>query len=201
MKGLLPGISEWSWFSEEKQIDFNGHFLNVGEHRILVDPPPMTSSEIAQIRHSGQLDYILLTNRDHVRETATYQKEFQCRLYVPEIDAPEMSVTPDEVYRDQELLPGGIWVIQLSDQKSKGESALFIQQGKGVLIVGDAILGKPAGSVCMLPAEKYADVDKAREGLRRLLKYNFDSLLVGDGASILTGAKPIVEQALGFAHE
>jgi len=48
----------------------------------------------------------------------------------------------------------------------------------------------------MLPAEKYADVDKAREGLRRLLKYNFDSLLVGDGASILTGAKPIVEQAL-----
>ena len=196
MKGLLPGISEWSWFSEEKQIDFNGHFLHVGEHRILVDPPPMTSSEIAQVKHSGQLDYILLTNRDHEREAAIYQKEFHCRLYVPESDAPEMTVTPDEVYRDQELLPGGIWAIHLSDQKSKGESALFIQQGKGILIVGDALLGKPNGSVSMLPAEKYADAVKAREGLRRLLKYNFDSLLVGDGASILTGAKPIVEQAL-----
>lgn len=196
MKALLPGISSWSWFSEEKQIDFNGHFLHVGEHRIIVDPPPMPSSVVAQIKHSGQVDYILLTNRDHVREAENYQKEFGCRLYVPESDASEMSVKPDEVYRDQELLPGGIWAIHLSDQKSKGESALFIQQGKGVLIVGDAILGKPAGSVCMLPAEKYADAEKAREGLRRLLKYNFDSLLVGDGESILTGAKPVVERAL-----
>jgi glyoxylase-like metal-dependent hydrolase (beta-lactamase superfamily II) len=196
MKPLLPGISEWSWFSEEKQLAFNGHFLHVGEHRILVDPPTMTSSEIAQVKHSGQVDYILLTNRDHEREAATYQQEFHCRIYVPENDASEMKVTPDEVYRDQDLLPGGIWSIQLADQKSKGESALFIQQGKGVLIVGDALLGKPAGSVCMLPAEKYTNVEKAREGLRRLLKYNFDALLVGDGKSILTGAKPIVEQVL-----
>ena len=73
---------------------------------------------------------------------------------------------------------------------------MFIQQGKGVLIVGDALIGKPAGSVRLLPAERYADVGKAREGLRRLLKYNFDSLLVGDGASILTGAKPAVERLL-----
>jgi len=196
MKTVLPGISEWSWFSQEKQIDFNGHFLHVGEHRILVDPPPLPPTEIARIRQNGQVDYILLTNRDHEREAATYQKEFQCRLYVPERDAPEMTVAPDEVYRDQELLPGGIWAIQLSDQKSNGESALFIQQGQGILIVGDALLGKPPGSVCMLPAEKYADVDKAREGLQRLLKYNFDALLVGDGASIFNGAKPIVERAL-----
>jgi hypothetical protein len=48
----------------------------------------------------------------------------------------------------------------------------------------------------MLPAEKYADAAKAREGLRRLLKYNFDTLLVGDGASILNGARQAVEQAL-----
>ena len=33
MKPLLPGISEWSWFSEEKQIDFNGHFLHINDHR------------------------------------------------------------------------------------------------------------------------------------------------------------------------
>jgi hypothetical protein len=50
--------------------------------------------------------------------------------------------------------------------------------------------------VSLLPAEKYADVTKAREGLRRLLKYNFDSLLVGDGVSILTGAKQAVERLL-----
>ncbi|MEC4672848.1 MAG: hypothetical protein VST68_01540 [Nitrospirota bacterium] len=196
MKALLPGISAWSWFSEEKQIDFNGHFLNVGEHKILVDPPPMTALDQNQVRHGGQIDYILLTNRDHLREAVPYKQEFKCRVYVPEKDAPEMDIKADQTYADGELLPGGIWAIQLADQKSPGESALFIQQGKGVMIVGDALWGKPAGSVCLLPAEKYPDIQKAREGLRRLLKYDFDTLLVGDGTSIMNGAKPIVEQAL-----
>ncbi len=137
-----------------------------------------------------------MTNRDHAREAVKYQAEFRCQLQVPEADAPQMDLKPTKTFKDGELLTGGIWVIHLQDQKSPGESALFIQQGKGVLIVGDALIGKPSGSVSLLPAEKYADAGKAREGLHRLLKYNFDSLLVGDGASILTGAKQAVERLL-----
>ena len=196
MKPILPGIATWSWFSEEKQLNFNGHLLDVGEHRILVDPPPLSDDDLSKLRTAGQVDYILLTNRDHERECATYQEALQTRVYVPQADAPEMSVTSDKTFVDGELLPGGIWVIHLSNQKSPGESALFLQQGRGILIVGDALLGKPAGAVSMLPAEKYADPAKAREGLRRLLKYDFDSLLVGDGTSILAGAKAVVAQAL-----
>ncbi len=196
MKPILPGIATWSWFSEEKQLNFNGHLLDVGEHRILVDPPPLADADLSKLTSAGQVDYILLTNRDHERESATYKDTLKTRVYVPQADAPEMSVTPDKTFVDGELLPGGIWVVQLSNQKSPGESALFIQQGRGILIVGDALLGKPEGSVSILPDGKYTDPAKAREGLRRLLKYNFDSLLVGDGTSILTGAKAIVAQAL-----
>jgi glyoxylase-like metal-dependent hydrolase (beta-lactamase superfamily II) len=194
MKNLLPGIWQWSWFSAEKQLDFNGLFLTVGEHRILIDPPPMTGEASSTILRNGSVDYIIVTNRDHVREAARYQGEFHCQLQVPEADATQMDLKSTKTFKDGELLPGGIWVIQLKDQKSPGESALFIPQGKGVLIVGDALIGKPAGFVRMLPDEKYTDVTKAREGLRRLLKYNFDSLLVGDGVSILTGAKQAVER-------
>ena len=197
MKQILPGIWQWSWFSEEKKLDFNGLLLTIGEHRILVDPPPMAAEDLTQAKRGGQVDYILITNRDHEREAAALQKEFRCQVWVPAVDAPQMAITPDKTYKDGELLAGGIWAVQLSDQKAPGESALFIQQGKGILIVGDALIGKPPGSVGMLPAEKYADAAKAKEGLKRLLKYNFDTLLVGDGASILTGAKPIVEKFLG----
>lgn len=196
MKQLLPGIWQWSWFSEEKQLDFNGLFLTVGEHRILIDPPPMTDEARSVVQRNGPVDYIVVTNRDHTREAARYQGEFRCQLYVPEADAPQMDLKPTKTFKDGELLAGGIWVIQLKDQKSPGESALFIPQGKGVLIVGDALIGKPVGSVNLLSAEKYADVGKAREGLRRLIKYNFDGLLVGDGVSILTGAKQAVERLL-----
>jgi hypothetical protein len=65
-----------------------------------------------------------------------------------------------------------------------------------VLIVGDALIGKPAGAVSMLAADKYADAAKAKEGLQRLLKYQFESLLVGDGTSILAAAKQPVERLL-----
>ncbi|ULA61002.1 MAG: hypothetical protein LZF60_280038 [Nitrospira sp.] len=196
MKQLLPGIWQWSWFSDEKQLDFNGLFLTVGEHKIVIDPPPLTSEASTLIRRQGALDYIIVTNRDHLREAAAYQAEFRCQLQVPEADASQMDVKPTKTYKDGELLPGGIWAIQLKDQKSPGESALYIQQGKGVLIVGDALIGKPAGALSLLPSERYGDVAKAKEGLRRLLKYNFDSILVGDGASIIFGAKQAVEHAL-----
>ena len=196
MKQLLPGIWQWSWFSEEKQLDFNGLFLAVGEHKIVIDPPPMTAEASTLIRRQGALDYIIVTNRDHLREAATYQAEFRCQLQVPEVDASQMDVKPTKTYKDGELLPGGIWAIQLKDQKSPGESALYIQQGKGVLIVGDALIGKPAGALSLLPSERYGDIAKAKEGLRRLLKYNFDSILVGDGASIIFGAKQAVEHLL-----
>ena len=196
MKQLLPGIWQWSWFSDEKHLDFNGLFLTVGEHRILVDPPPMTAADVQQVQRGGRLDYILITNRDHLREAAAYKAQFACQLWLPEVDAPQMDVKPDKMYKDGELLSGGIWAVHLQNQKSPGECALFIQHGKGIMIVGDALIGKPPGSVSMLPPEKYADPVKARDGLRRLLKYHFDTLLVGDGASILSGAKVIVETSL-----
>ncbi len=196
MKQLFPGIWQWSWFSQDKQLDFNGLLLTVGEHRIVGDPPPMTPDDREQIKRGGPIDYIIVTNRDHEREAATYQAEFRCQLQVPEADAPEMQLKPNKTFRDGELLPGGIWVVHLQDQKSPGECALFIQQGKGILIVGDALIGKPPGSLSLLPAEKYADAAKAKEGIRRLLKYNFDAILVGDGVSVLSGAKQAVERVV-----
>ncbi|MGE3979305.1 MAG: hypothetical protein AB7F94_17225 [Nitrospira sp.] len=196
MKQILPDIWQWSWFSDEKQLDFNGLLLVIGEHKILVDPPPMTAEARAVVRRYEPMDYIIITNRDHIREAAAYQSELKCQLRVPEADAAQMDVKPTKTYKDGELLPGGIWAIHLREQKSPGESALFIERGRGVLILGDALIGKPPGAVHMLPGEKYADLAKAKEGLRRLLKYNFDSLLVGDGSSILVGGKQQVEQLL-----
>lgn len=196
MKQILPGIWQWSWFSDEKQLDFNGLLLMVGEHKLLIDPPPMSDEARAMVRRHAPIDYILITNRDHLREASTYQLEFGCQLYLPEADAALMETKATRTYKDGELLPGGIWAVHLKDQKSPGESALFIDKGRGILIVGDALIGQPPGAVRLLPSEKYADVDKAKEGLRRLLKYDFDSLLVGDGVSILTGAKRQVAQLL-----
>lgn len=200
LKAILPGIWQWSWYSEEKKIDFNGHYLVVGEHRILVDPPPLSDEDKAQLRRDGRPDYIILTNRDHTRDAQTLKDEFGCRLYVPEVDAPQMTdVKPDKTYRDGELLPGGVWAIQLRDQKSPGESALYLERAPGILIVGDALIGKTPGELSMLLPDKYPDPKKAHEGLKRLLNYKFDVVLVGDGYSIQKGGKAAVEHVVNFS--
>ncbi len=196
MKTLAPGIQQWSFFSQEKQLNFNGLLLTVNDHCILVDPPPMEAADRTAILKGHAVDYILLTNRDHVREAEGCRRDFKAKVYAPEADAPLMEIPVDKTYKDGELLPGGLWVIHLKDMKSPGESALFLDMGKGYLIVGDALIGRPAGQLNLLPAEKFADVNKAKASLTRLLKYNFDAILVGDGTSILAGAKEAVRRAI-----
>ena len=61
---------------------------------------------------------------------------------------------------------------------------------------GPVLIGRQAGQLNLLPAEKFADVNKAKASLTRLLKYNFDAVLVGDGTSILAGAKEAVRRAI-----
>jgi glyoxylase-like metal-dependent hydrolase (beta-lactamase superfamily II) len=196
MKQIAPGIEQWSFFSEEKQVDFNGLLLKVNDHCILVDPPPLDAADRVVVRKGPSVDYIVVTNRDHLRDSESCRRDFRAKIYVPAGDAPEMNITPDKTYQDGELLPGGLWVIHLGAMKSPGESALFLDRGKGILILGDALIGKPAGRLSLLPAEKLPDVPKAKQCLERLLKYNFDMVLVGDGASILTGAKEAVRRAI-----
>jgi glyoxylase-like metal-dependent hydrolase (beta-lactamase superfamily II) len=196
MKTVAPGIQQWSFFSQDKQLDFNGLLLTVNDHCILVDPPSMDAADRTAILKGRTVDYILLTNRDHVREAQACRREFKAKVYAPETDAPLMEIAIDKTYKDGELLPGGLWVIHLRDMKSPGESALFLDKGKGYLILGDSLIGKPPGQLTLLSADKFADVSKAKASLTRLLKYNFDAVLVGDGTSILTGAKEAVRRAI-----
>jgi glyoxylase-like metal-dependent hydrolase (beta-lactamase superfamily II) len=85
----------------------------------------------------------------------------------------------------------------LDYQKSPGETALYMAEQK-IIIVGDALIGKVPGQVNMLPSEKYKDFTKAKAGLKELLKYEFETLLVGDGESILKDAKEAVVKFLAI---
>ncbi|MBV9149119.1 MAG: cupin domain-containing protein [Candidatus Eremiobacteraeota bacterium] len=65
-----------------------------------------------------------------------------------------------------------------------------------MILVGDAVIGSPRGSLSLLPDQKYGDVRKAALGLRRLLAFQPEILLVGDGASIFSGATKLLAELL-----
>src|SRR5437870_12633707 len=104
MKTIAPGIQQWSFFSQEKQLNFNGLLLTVNDHCILVDPPPMETPDRTAILKGYAVDHILLTHRDHVREAEACRGDFLAKAYAPEAEAPSLETPVDKSYRDGELL-------------------------------------------------------------------------------------------------
>jgi glyoxylase-like metal-dependent hydrolase (beta-lactamase superfamily II) len=83
--------------------------------------------------------------------------------------------------------------------KSRGEIALH-DRLRRLLIIGDAVIGNPAGRLSILPERVIDDPADLRASVARLLELDFDALLVGDGVSIRAGAKErLTELVASFA--
>ncbi len=89
----------------------------------------------------------------------------------------------------------GAFVLALQNQKTAGEFALHFPTQRMVL-VGDAVIGSPAGALSLLPDQRYADVRAAALSLRRLLAVQPEILLLGDGASLYCGATKLLAALL-----
>jgi glyoxylase-like metal-dependent hydrolase (beta-lactamase superfamily II) len=192
LKESLPNVWTWSFFSEEKKINFNGLLIFNDGLWVLIDPPP-ASPEILNEIGQKKIAAIFLTNSDHERMSPDCKRMTGAPLWIHENDAPSLEeVKADRLFRDGDLLPGGFQVIHLQDQKTPGESAFYLEERR-ILILGDALIGPQSGKLRNLPPEKYADFSKARQGLRRLLEIDFDALFIGDGFSIPKGGRALVE--------
>ena len=198
MKEIIPDIFTWHEFSKEKQLNFNGYLLIWEGESVLIDPPRMSEKNFALMEtlvgknSNHPLNTILITNIHHERECDKFRRIFGAKIWINENDSSGLEVTADETFKDGDRLPCGLVALNIENQKSPGESALFLEK-RGVMIVGDALIGKIPGKVNMLPPDKYRDPVLAKKRLNKILDYDFDILLVGDGESILENAKEAVK--------
>ncbi len=195
MKEIVPGIYSWSWFSEEKAMDFNGFFVRASGAAVIVDPPPYQNEDLHHMEQLGAPQAIVITNRHHIRKSRELAAHFRIPIQIHEADAALVEPRPERTFKDGDVLAAGVTAIGVPDSKSPGETALHVPWSN-TLILGDALIGKPAGSLSLLPASKFKDTDKAREGLRRLLEIPFETILVGDGTSILRRGKEALQEFL-----
>lgn len=194
---LTPSIRYWSRFSEEKGIDFNGTIVRAADTTVLVDPVPMSAEQITELRGEGLPSAIIVTNQDHRRAAADLRDAFGgAPIWIHETDREMLGCESDRVFVDGDLLPGGLTALGLPAMKSPGESALYLAADGGAWIVGDAIIGRPAGGLALLPMEKIADPAAARQSLARLLERPFDALMLGDGQPFATGGRAALERFL-----
>ena len=194
MKRLMHSdIYSWSIFSEMRQIDFNGHLWVRPEGNILIDPVPMIDSDRDQLMALGGAAWIVITNRDHEREAEKFRELTSARIVAHEADAGECAAKVDRSLTDGEELVPGLTAIHLRYGKSAGEIALYFSE-RGIVLSGDLIVGAPMGRLSLLADDKLEDPAKAALEIRKILALSFDTILVGDGHSILQdGRRQLVE--------
>ena len=188
MRELLPGIFTWAWLSEPHGYNFNGHFLELSDGNLCIDPVDAPPEVVAELARRG-VSRILLTNRNHVRDANRVRSRTNARTAIHAADAGYARGQQAEI--DDELRPGeriGPLTVIGVPGKSPGEVALH-WPARRILIVGDAIIGTPPNACSLLREKVMDDPPRLRASVRALLELDFDTLLVGDGVPLLTGAK------------
>ena len=188
MREVVSGIFTWPWFSEPHGYNFNGHLVRHPEGNLCVDPVEPTEEDLVELARYG-VSRILLTNRNHSRAANLVRGRTGARTAIHPADAVHARGEGTEI--DDELRLGdkiGPFVVVGVPGKSPGEVALHWPERK-LLIVGDAVIGKPPGHCGLLPEKVMDDPPRLRASVRALLALDFDTLLVGDGEPILLGAK------------
>ena len=188
MQDLVSDILTWPWFSEPHGYNFNGHLVHHPDGNICIDPVEPTAEDTDALVRDG-VAWIVLTNRNHSRAANQVRASTGARTIIHADDADH--ARSQETDLDDALVVGGtVGPLEVVDAsgKSPGEVALFWRD-RGILIVGDAIIGNPPGQCGLLPERVMDDPARLRRNLRKLLDLDFDILLVGDGASILRNAK------------
>ena len=174
IKSLFPYIFQWVEFSKEKQLNFNGYLLFHHHEAVIIDPPELSKKGLDELnlklnQNKGfPLKGILLTNMHHVRSSQNLKELYSIPIYINKDDAKGLDVPPDKTFKDGDNLFCNLKSIQLKNQKSLGETAFYLES-KNLLIVGDALIGKPKGKVSILPDEKYEDPVQTKESLKILL--------------------------------
>ncbi len=204
MQEILPGILTWGATYEDKPWDLNGYAIRLDTGTVLVDPPEPEVGDWEKFDALRPITQVVLTNRDHARGVELFRARYGAAVVAGmEEVGPLAPVHVDLPVRDGALIAGVLRVIHLPG-KSPGEIGLYFEPEQhalsrevgGIMLLGDAIIGHPPGSLGLIPESKMDDPAQLRRSLRRLLDFEFGVLLLCDGLSVPGGAKAKVRSLL-----
>jgi glyoxylase-like metal-dependent hydrolase (beta-lactamase superfamily II) len=195
MYEILPGIFTWGSTYADRPWDLNGYAIALDGETVLVDPPALVEAEWSSV--STPVTTIVLTNRDHVRDTELFRTRYGAHVTAGKNELSQLApLTIDVAVQEGDLISGTLRVIDLPG-KSPGEIGLYFDPAHhaysreigGILLLGDAIIGNPPGALGLIPEAKLDDSQTLKRSLLKLLDYEFDVLLLCDGQSVLRDAK------------
>ena len=80
MREILPGIFTWGSTYADRPWDLNGYAIVLQGCTVLVDPPAPEEADWPNFDALKQIAKIVLTNRDHVRDTKVFRTRYGANL-------------------------------------------------------------------------------------------------------------------------
>ncbi len=188
MKRLsVDGFYSWSTFDERRGVDMHGHLWARDDGCVAFDPPVMSDADRQHLAELGGLRTIVLTGSRHERDAATLREHTGAEVVAHELAASHLSFAPGRTVADGEEIVDGLRAVRLAGGACAGTMAADVLD-RGAFVVGDPLVGSPAGSVSLVPDADLADPPRAVLALRALLRHEPQTLLLGAGDSVYHGA-------------
>ena len=190
----------WSAWQPDRGMPFNSYIFARDDGFVAVDPLPLDGESTDALRRGGGVHTVVLTNRDHERGASEFRERFGARVIAHSVEAPLFTVALDGTFEDGDEVFAGAFAVSLPFGKTKGEVALHLPAVKAA-VVGDVLLGTPAGSLSVLPDAKLEDPRRFLFSLRRLWGLTLQTLLLCDGQPLFSDADAaigaLLEKRLG----
>jgi glyoxylase-like metal-dependent hydrolase (beta-lactamase superfamily II) len=156
---------------------------------------PLRLHDEVHLGELGGVDWILVTNSDHVRAAAALASRTGARLAGPRAERADFPIDCQVWLGDGDAPVEGIEIVELGGSKTPGELALIIEEE--TLIVGDLVRGHVAGKLNLLPDGKLSDRASAVASVRRLFdRPKIETVLVGDGWPVFRGGRQALSELL-----
>jgi glyoxylase-like metal-dependent hydrolase (beta-lactamase superfamily II) len=187
VKEIVRDVQTWSVFSDEKGYAFNGYAVSTEVGTVLIDPPNPGEAGWPTVDLFEPFAGVWLTNRNHSRAAAVFRERYGLTVWAHEADAERLEAGADRVVAGNTTIAGDIEIVPVPG-KSPGEIAFHLPRSRA-LIVGDLVIGVPAGELSTYPDEVIDDKAELHHSAARLLDYDFDALLLCDGQPLPSGGK------------
>ena len=194
---LTEGIYSWNTFNEQKGMNFNGILLVCKDGAVVIDPPPHSTTD--EMFFDKKLKFkpnlAVVTNKHHLRNVQWWLERYKIPLAMHEGETNDYDFVVSKKLKEGDRVAGELQVLHLPG-KTPGEIGLYLEREGGTMILGDAIIGEPMGSLGLLPKEKIQNQEELEQSLQKLSSLIFERLLLGDGEPLLVGAKREVTRLL-----
>ena len=192
---VVPGIQHWSAKHPNHGALVHSYYLS--QQRIVIDPIGTDGLEDA-LRQAGGVEQVVLTNRHHLRASAEIADAFGAALRCPEAGLHEFQGdgTPDFIAYDWgDEVAEGVTAHEVGSL-APDDGALHIALGAGALALADSVIGDDGG-LGFVPDSLMDDPEETKRGLldslERLLRLDFEVLLLAHGPPLPAGGKAALE--------